>query len=231
MPERYSITSNAEGIGKRFKVEVPERYAPRFNAAPGQLLPIITSSDPVGLSFFYWGTIPDWSKNRTISKKLLTLPLNQVLEKPSRLELLKTHRCLIPSDGYYEWKQIGKKTRIPHRFVMGNNETFSFAGIWEEFDDEKDKTHHIFRILTVPASDVSQNFNDEIPLIIKKDNEQLWLSEVTSEELIDILKENYKAVLNRYTVNPGIDDIKNDYPNLIKPYNAMDQHGNYSLFN
>ncbi len=124
-----------------------------------------------------------------------------------------------------------KKTRIPYRFVIPNEEVFSIAGIWEEFDDEKDKTHHIFKIITIPASDLNYNFNDEIPLIIKRENEQLWLSDINNEELTAILKDNYKPVLSKYTVNPGIDDIKNDYPALIKPYNAMDQHGNYSLFN
>lgn len=231
MPERYSITTELNTLGKRYNAEVPGNYQPRYNAAPGQLLPVLTSEHAEGFSYFYWGTIPDWSKNRTISRKLLMIPLSEILSKPIRIKDLMIRRCIIPADGYYEWKQVGKKTRIPYRFVMNDNQIFSFAGIWEEFDDENDKTHHIFRVITVPAPDVSQNFNDEVPLILKRDNEEKWMKENSEENLKQVLNNYDKTTLRKYTVNPGIEDIEKDHEGLILPYDAMDQYGNYSLFN
>ena len=64
MPERYTISKPAEELALELGVEIPENYQPRYNAAPAQLLPIITSKAKEGLSFFYWGTIPGWSEIR-----------------------------------------------------------------------------------------------------------------------------------------------------------------------
>ncbi len=73
---RYTIIARAEEIEKRFNIEVPEFYEPRYNAAPSQVLPVITNQSPEGLSFFRWGLIPFWAKDKSIGYKMIWTPGN-----------------------------------------------------------------------------------------------------------------------------------------------------------
>ncbi|HWA35330.1 MAG TPA: SOS response-associated peptidase family protein, partial [Cyclobacteriaceae bacterium] len=117
MIDRYSITTSAESIGERFSVDVPDFYKPKYNAAPTQLLPVITSSSPGGVSLFYWGTSPEWSKNKLLGEKIINTRAENFADRPSLKKALRKNRCIIPADGFYGWKKVGKKTAIPYRFV------------------------------------------------------------------------------------------------------------------
>ena len=92
---RYTIIAKAEEIEKRFNVEVPESYTPKYNAAPTQILPVITNESPEGLSFFNWGLIPQWAKNKSISSKLINARSETLAEKASFKNSITKKRCLI----------------------------------------------------------------------------------------------------------------------------------------
>ena len=231
MPERYTITSPSAQLASKFDVEVPDGYTPKYNAGPAQLLPVITSSGKNGLSFFYWGTIPGWSNNKSISKKLLTVPGEQLLEKVSYKKALQSKRCIIPADGYYAWKKIGKKTKIPYRVVLQDKSVFSFAGIWEEFEDEKDDTYHVFRIITVNANNLVRELEDTMPLVLVGNEYEQWLDVNTgADDLLAMCKTFPDEKMYKYTVSSRVEDFDYDNSDLIHQVAPMDQHGNYSLF-
>ena len=231
MPERYTITASPDQLEKAFQIEVSDLYLPKYNAGPAQLLPVITSSGIGGLSFFYWGTIPGWSNNKAISKKLLTAPDDQILEKEGYKKAFRTKRCIIPADGYYAWKQVGKKTKIPYRVVLGDQAIFSFAGIWEEFEDEHDETHHIFRIVTVKANSLLIDLDDRMPLILEPAQCKRWLNmDSQMEDLVALFKTYPVEKMFRYTVSSKLENSDYNDPDLIAKVTPMDQHGNYSLF-
>src|SRR5688500_16539233 len=100
MIDRYSITASAEQVSERFSVDVPEFYTAHYNASPTQLLPVITSATPEGLSLFYWGTAPDWAKNKTLSEKFINQRAENFEEKPTLKKALRTQRCIVPADGF-----------------------------------------------------------------------------------------------------------------------------------
>jgi putative SOS response-associated peptidase YedK len=230
MGDRYTLTANAGKLKERFKIEVPEWYKPRFNAAPTQLLPVITQESE-GLSLFHWAQIPDWSKDKTISTKLLVADKESLLLKSSTKIALQTRRCLIPADGYYDWKKISKKGRVAHRVTFDNKNIVGFAGIWEEFEDDKEEITHTFKIITTESNDLIKSMNHRMPAIIKQENEALWLSDGTDEmSLMDIISQYDGAKTNMYSVSPKIENINIDTPELIDPFAPADQFGNYSLF-
>src|SRR5687767_2573750 len=105
MIERYSISAPAERIAERFSADVPDFYKERYNAAPTQLLPVITTGSPAGVSLFYWGTSPEWSKNKTLSERSINLRAENFAEKPALKRALRKNRCIIPADGFYAWKK------------------------------------------------------------------------------------------------------------------------------
>ena len=231
MIERYTITASAKALSERFAVEQPEHYSARFNAAPTQLLPVITSSAPQGLSYFYWGTSPEWSKNKMLSEKIINLRTEYFDEKPGLKRALKKSRCIIPADGFYAWKKVGKKTAIPYRFVMNSKEVFSFAGLWEEFEDTEGNEIQTFSIITVPANDLVSMVTDRMPAVLHHDEEVLWLDQnATEEQLLNLLKPAPKTELNYYPVAPVIANTMQDLPSMIIPTAPVDQHGNLTLF-
>jgi len=104
---RYSLTSHANEVAKRFAIDVPEGYQPHYNAAPSHLLPIITQDSPQGLSFFYWGAPPSWANKKPLGEKIINTRLELITEKPTLQKKLREKRCIIPADGFYEWKRAG----------------------------------------------------------------------------------------------------------------------------
>lgn len=228
---RYTLAKKAEDVAKRFKVDVPNHYKPRFNAAPTQLLPVITADSPEGLSWFYWGLIPAWSKNKSISQKLINARAETVEEKASFRTALQQRRCLIPADGFYEWKPVSKKGKVPYRITLLNEELFAFAGLWEEYEDDEGDAVHTFTIITTQANSTLESIHDRMPVILSREAEGLWLDPKTSaEDLRKVLQPYDRDATRFYTVSARVNGPALDEPSLINPAPSADQFGNYTLF-
>lgn len=233
MLERYSISASKEVLAERFPgVEVTDGYTPRYNAAPSQLLPVVTNENSKGYSFFYWGTAPKWSRNKTISRKLINAAIEELSEKPTYRKALANHRCLVPADGFYCWKSIGKKSRIPYRIIFNQGAPFYMAGLWEEYQDESDELIHTFSIITTPANDLLAPVSDRMPAILLDNNESTWLDRGnTTETLVEMLQPCPSEQMGMYTVSPMIDSKSLDLPSMVQPAPPVDQFGNFTLFN
>lgn len=231
MIDRYSITTSADVIRERFSVEFLDLYKAHYNAAPTRLLPVITASGAKGISSFYWGTSPEWSKNKVVSEKIINTRAESFTEKPSLLKALKKNRCLIPADGFYGWKKVGKKTAIPYRFVLNTRDPFSIAGLWEEFEDTDGNQIRTFTMITQVANELVSQVQERMPVILTRQSEKIWLDNGSNEEtLLGLLTTYPAAAMNHYPVSPGISDVRSDVPSLIIPTPPADQHGNLTLF-
>jgi putative SOS response-associated peptidase YedK len=227
---RYSLCASADQLHDRFSVEVSKGYKPTFNAAPGQLLPVITNTGPQGLSFFYWGLAPPWAKNKPISEKIFNVHSELISEKASLRKKLQSQRCLIPADGFYEWKKVGKKTAIPYRYRLPDKTLFSFAGLWEEYEDEGED-FHTFTIITLPADPSVNSMSERIPAIVNAASEKIWLSNSASEEdWLSVLSSAEFSRMDNYTISPRINSLTANDSGLITPTPPTDQFGNLTLF-
>ena len=228
---RYTIIAKAEEIEKRFNVEVPESYKPRYNAAPTQILPVITNDRPERLSFFHWGLIPGWAKDKSISTKLINARSETISEKASFKNALKYRRCLVIADGFYEWKKSTKKSKIPYRIFLNTKELFAFAGLWEEYEDDDQNTVHTFTIITTTANSSISKIHDRMPVILEPQLEKSWLDpEFSSEDRINLLKPLNDNKIDYHPISPLVNSVSNDHPQLILPAPPADQFGNLSLF-
>lgn len=231
MIERYSIHAPGRQIATRFQIEEPEAFKPRYNAAPSQLLPVITHESPQGFSYFYWGTAPQWSKNKTIAERIINTRGELIKDKPVLKKNLKTHRCLVPADSFYAWKKVGKKTMVPWRILLKSKEVFSMAGLWEEYDDHEGNSFHTFSIITVPAENWIAEISERMPLLFSLVEEKIWLDKNTSEDQLIALIKGYPAtLLEGYNISPSINSVEHDSPSLIIPTPPADQFGNLTLF-
>lgn len=231
MIDRYSISVSPDKIKDRFSVDVPSFIQPKFNAAPTHLLPVITSESPQGVSTFYWGTSPEWAKNKNLGEKIINVRSEQITEKATLQKTLMKNRCLLPADGFYAWKKAGKKTLIPYRFVLTSKDLFGIAGFWEEFEDTDGNEFHTFSMITTAANDLVKTIYDRMPAILTPGAEKVWLDKNSSQEDLLALLTPYSAgELNLYSVSPRISDISTDVPSLIIPTPPSDQFGNLTLF-
>jgi putative SOS response-associated peptidase YedK len=231
MIERYSITASPEKIEKRFHTDVLDTYSPNFNAAPTQLLPVITMASPQGISTFYWGTSPEWSKNKTLSEKIVNIRSESIPEKPMVKKGLMKNRCLIPADGFYAWRKVGKKTSIPYRLVANDQELFSIAGLWEEFEDTDGNDFHTFSIITVESVGIVATIHERMPVIFTREQEEIWMDKhSTEDDLIGLLAPYPGEKINHYPVSPRINNANTNLPSLIVPTPPADQFGNLTLF-
>ena len=228
---QYSITAAAAKIRERFTVDVPETYEPFFNASPTVLLPVITNTSPQGLSTFYWGTSPEWAKGKPLSEKIVNTYAEIIPDKGSLRKALMKNRCIIPADGFYAWKKTGKKTFVPYRFVCTNQEIFSFAGLWDEYEDTDGNEFHTFSIITVPSNKLVESIHERMPAILDRKTEAVWLNkESTENDLLQVLQAYPEESMNHYPVSPRINDKNINVPSLIIPTSPSDQFGNLTLF-
>lgn len=228
---RYSLGKSKEELEQRFQAEMLADFKPKYNIAPTQLVPVITSQSPKGFSYFYWGTTPEFGKNRPVAQKLINAKAETISEKISTKTAFRQRRCIIPADGFYEWKRLGKKTSVPYRFTLREDELFSFAGIWEEYESVNGETQHTFLILTTTPNSVVSEIHDRMPVILDRNSEKKWLDNYSSEaDLLSLLVPCPADSMLGFTVSPLVNSTQNDSPAVIRKTSPMDQHGNYTLF-
>jgi len=127
---RFSLITVGEFLSDRFKVEVDDRVQARYNIAPSTDIPIITNDDSSKITMARWGLVPTWAKDQSMGYKMINARAETVAEKSAYRVPFRKHRCLIPADGFYEWKKANGK-KIPYRIIMKDKGLFAFAGLFD----------------------------------------------------------------------------------------------------
>ncbi len=232
MQINYAIASEKQVIAEQFQIEVTDHYLPTFNAQPSNLLPVITSEEPEGLSYFYWGINPSFSKSRGVSDKLLYAPVESILTKPSLKKSLQLQRCVIIADSFYNWKEIAKKEKVPYRFHLEDNQPFGIAGLWDSFETETGEAVHTFMMITTPASNELNKVCERMPAILNEDLMLEWLNEDnTAESIHAFIKPYTEEHIFQHTINPKLADPNFNNKSLWEKVPPANQFGNLTLFN
>ncbi len=214
---RYSLSINKKMLEGHFNAKLLESFKPRFNAAPSQNLPVVTNLDPKQIQFFQWGLVPFWAKDEMIGSKLINARSETLLEKPSFRDSTRKRRCLIPADGFYEWKRSGK-TKTPFRIHLKDESVYSMAGLWDSWEISDDHYLNSFTIITTEANEKVGEIHDRMPVILSKDAEKAWISNDLGQDDIESLLMPYPAEeMDYYTVSTELNRVENDFPELAIP--------------
>ena len=220
---RSSLTKTEKEIEERFNAtfysEDLERYnpIPNFNVAPTQRMPVITSVDPTKIQLFRWGLIPSWAKDTKIGFSLINARLETISEKPMFKSRLSRGRCIVPMDGFYEWKmQDGGK--IPYRIVTTDQVIFSVAGLWDAWLDNKSGILlYTFTVITRSPNTLMENIHDRMPAILTPENESLWLdNHLKPSDTLDLLQPYPSEYMYAYPVSTEVNNVRNNNANLIE---------------
>jgi putative SOS response-associated peptidase YedK len=217
---RYTQHQSTDQIVIRFEVtSVLQEAKARYNIAPTQMAPIViqdASSGERRLESARWGLIPSWARDMTIGSRLLNARSETAAEKPSFRSALSRRRCLIPTDGYYEWKMVGK-TRQPLYYHLRNSELFAFAGLWETWQSPEGQSVHSFTILTTEPNALAAEAHDRMPVILRPEQEALWLDPEVQD--VQRLKPIYtpfpEALMDVYPVSSRVNKPIDDDAGLI----------------
>lgn len=190
---------------------------PSWNVAPTQDVPVIVREDGNRFLLCRWGLIPPWSKDPSVGNRMINARAETLAEKPSFTNPFRKHRCLIPADGFYEWKEEGKG-KIPFYITLKGGRLMGLAGIFSDWKDPAGETIRTCAIITTPANTLLSPIHGRMPAIISREKRDHWLDPHLQdpEALASLLVPYPSKEMNAWEVSRSVNSPANDSPKNIK---------------
>ncbi|HMJ37549.1 MAG TPA: SOS response-associated peptidase [Baekduia sp.] len=218
---RYSLATPAQvELRARFGLGESVDIRRRFNVAPGDDILAVTTSkegEPRG-DVLRWGLVPHWAKDPRTGFKLINARSETIAEKPAYRDALKTRRCLIVADGFYEWRKRDDRARKqPFHITRADGAPFAFAGLWAVWHGPGDEVLRTATIVTTGANDLLADIHDRMPVILPDQGaEDAWLDHGTPRAaLTDLLAPLPDALTARRPVGLAVSDARYDGPDCL----------------
>ena len=218
---RYSLTVTPDELCRLFGIDNKLNLRPRFNVAPTQAAPVVRKTrGERKMDMLRWGLIPSWSKDAAIASKLINARGETVAEKPSFRSAYESRRCLVPVDGFYEWRTEGGKKQ-PFRIGFREGKPFAFAGLWESWTvpeglEDTGDTVETFTIVTTNANPKLVPIHHRMPVIVDPTDYELWL-EGGSDEANAVIKPFSQDDMAFYRVSTRVNNVRNDDEACVEP--------------
>jgi putative SOS response-associated peptidase YedK len=220
---RYTLSSPSDDLALLFDLPELPLLPPRYNLAPTQEAAVVRVARPDGprrLDLLKWGLIPYWAKEAKIGNRMINARAESAAEKPAYRWSFEKKRCLIPTDGFYEWKKAGK-AKQPYLIRRADQKPFAFAGLWSSWRDpaQGGRTVDTFTILTTSANDLLRPLHDRMPVIVDPENFELWLDPRIKDaaRLQPLLVPHEVDGFEAFRVNRLVNSAANDEPGCIEP--------------
>jgi putative SOS response-associated peptidase YedK len=215
---RYSLTTAPEALRRLFNFDNMPNLGPRYNIAPTQDVAVIHMPDNSGraLSMMRWGLIPSWFKEIGRTAPMINARSDTISQKPSFRAAFDSRRCLVPADGFYEWRtEDGKKQ--PFRIGMKGGAPMAFAGIWEHWESpEGDRTNSV-AIVTTEANSKLHPIHARMPAILDPDDYDRWLGAEDGSSVQPLLHPYPPDNMAFYRVGLRVNSVRNDDADCIAP--------------
>ena len=178
---------------------------------------MILNESPADISLVRWGLARPWMRGLG----LINVRMETLKEKETFRDDLLNRRCLVLADGFYEWKEVARGRKTPFRFVRKDGDLFAFAGLWEVNRDEKGRDLKAFSIITTAAKPPLRAIHARMPVILRRDEERLWLSgKVPLSGLWDLMENSEARALRVYEVSRAVNSARNDSREVILPVDS-----------
>ncbi len=217
---RFTLTVDERKVLVRFNAvkTVEINYTKRYNIAPSQnVVAIVSDGKENRMGLLRWGLIPPWAKEMNIGYKMINARAETLAEKPAFKRPFRRQRCIIPADGFYEWKGAGKEKQ-PFYIRLKSGEPFGFAGLWDRWQAPDGTVYHTCTIVTTQANALLADLHPRMPVILRPEDEHLWLDRRLEDPhlLQDLLKSYPAEEMEVYPVSNEVNTAKNDYPALVQ---------------
>jgi len=195
---------------------------PRYNIAPGQTVAAVICDperSPHELVRLRWGLIPSWAKDPKIGYRTINARGDTVATKPSFRAAFKRRRCLIPADGFYEWKKIDAKHKQPYLITREKNRPFAFAGLFEHWTSPDGSVIDSCTIITTDANEPMSAVHDRMPAILAEEDYDRWIdpSQQAAAELQELIRPAPDDLLQFTPVSTVVNNPRNENPECVRP--------------
>ncbi|HET6762479.1 MAG TPA: SOS response-associated peptidase [Longimicrobiaceae bacterium] len=194
---------------------------PRYNVAPTQHAPVLFARDGERvLEMTRWGLIPSWAKDPSIGSKMINARAETVAEKPSYRAAFRKRRCLVPMNGFFEWKRDGK-AKVPHWIHARDGGVVTVAGLWERWYPADAEPVTTFTVLTTAANAFMSALHDRMPVIISPDARAHWLAaDAGDADLSSLLAAAPEDALDAHPVSTRVNAPSHDAADCIERSDA-----------
>ena len=231
---RYRLSRRKQVVEEYFdSVSEEEDWPPRYNIAPTQHVPVIRQNPKDRtreLSLMRWGLVPSWAKDRSAAARMINARSESASSLPAFRDALKSRRCLIPADGFYEWMRTGK-AKQPYCFEVNEGGLFAFAGLWDCWRDATGETLESCAILTTTPNAVTSAVHDRMPVILDSDSYDLWLDTGMRDMRVasELLKPCDARLMRCFPVSTRVSHVANDDEECSDPIEPIQvQHSLFS---
>ena len=214
---RYALNTPVSKLVTHFGLDQAVDVVPRYNIAPGTDIPTIRHS-PEGkrvMHLLRWGLVPHWAKDPSIGAKLSNARGETVAEKPSFRDAFKRRRCLVPADGFYEWKSEGRQKQ-PYYFSMKSGEPFALGGVWESWRSPDGDILRTCCLITTGPNEIMLPVHDRMPVIVSPDNYDAWLTG-EADDALDWVIPYSTDEMQSWVVNRRVSRSSEEGADLILP--------------
>ena len=224
MCSRYSLTSPPEAVRAYFRYDNEAVFPPRYNIAPSQPVAIVRNKPQGGreMALVRWGLVPVWAKDPRAFKMLINARAETAADRPSFRAAMRHRRCLIPADGFYEWKGASGAKR-PHLVKSRAGGPMALAGIFENWLGADGSEIETVAILTVAANAAMSALHDRMPAIIAPEHFDAWLDcrSGTAAEIAELLVPAPEGYLDITEVSRALNNPRNEGPEVQEPVGTL----------
>ena len=217
---RFTLTADQDSFEDRFSLTGFDLgWVPSFNIAPTQEVLTVTNDGSENRpELMRWGLVPSWTKDPKIGNRMINARSETLTEKPSFRTAFKRRRCLIPADGFYEWKREGKAKK-PMLITANPGGLFAFAGLWETWKQPDGSWLLTCAIITTSANEFMTSIHDRMPVILPRESEASWLDpeEQDTTMLSELLLPYDSDRMEAYEVSTLVNSPRNNFPEVIEP--------------
>ncbi len=214
---RFVVATPLMTIFEYFDIHDPriDNLPPRYNVAPTTPIAIVRDTGEARVAeTATWGFTPSWAKALDDGPRPINARSETVAESRLFKRAYEQRRCLIPADGYYEWRAGDGRRKQPYYIHRQDGQLLAFAGIWEAWHEGQDDGITSTAIVTTPASDAMTELHDRMPLILEQDAWDAWL---LGDDPRELLQPAPAGILTWHPVDPAVGNIRNEGPQLIEP--------------
>ena len=195
-------------------------FARRYNIAPSQEVPVIIQEEGVNqLKPMKWGLVPSWAPDPSIGARMINARAETITDKPSFKRLAQQRRCLVPANGFYEWRREGNR-KVPVWIHLKDRKPFAFAQLWDLWRGPEGETLYTFTIITTVPNALLRPLHNRMPVIFDKLLAKQWLDPVfgpSDATLASILAPYPSALMTAHDVSPLVNKPEYDSADCIKP--------------
>jgi len=221
---RYAVTSAAEAIRTLFGYAEQPEFPPRYNIAPTQPIAIVRLvNGKRQFALVRWGLLPSWVQDPRSFSLLINARGESVMDKPAFKAAMKYRRCLVPADGFYDWKASGTR-RQPYYVRAKSGQPLAFAGLWETWIGPNGEELETAAIVTTRANRTLADIHERMPVIVPPDAFDLWLNctAVDAETAATLIAPAPEDLLEAFEVSSAVNRTANDHPQLVEPNSATE---------